>query len=139
MPFSREERERFMNCTYRHSTSEWESARSWMAEHLQGVARARKTQTYSEICAAMRGACQVAVEPHSSALFGLLGQICTLESEAGRPLISAVVLHKGDGEPGEGFWNIARDLGIDPGSTKDARYEFWIRELSRCHEYWETH
>jgi hypothetical protein len=79
----------------------------------------------------------VHLEPHSTALAGLLGQVNLLEHEAGRALISALVVHKGgDWQPGEGFWSFARDLGIDPGSGHTARLDFWVREIERCYAHW---
>ncbi len=65
--------------------------------------------------------------------------INVLEREHGRPLISAIVVHKSDDwMPGVGFWNIAREIGIDPGSSEASRLEFWVREFSRCHSYWKS-
>jgi hypothetical protein len=77
------------------------------------------------------------VEPHSTALAGLLGQVNLLQQEAGRPLISALVVHEGgDWQPGEWFWSFAGDLGIDPGSGETARFEFSVREIERCYTQW---
>jgi hypothetical protein len=59
-----------------------------------------------------------------------------LEHEEGRPLISALVVRKSDSSPGPGFWDFAQKLGLDPGSTADARLKFWIREVERCYAHW---
>lgn len=134
MPFNGE---RFMTATYGYATSEWESAREWIARRLHAVARRRGTITYSELADEMAKAGLIAVDPHSSALAALLGQANVLEREADRPLISALVVHKGgDLEPGTGFWAFARELGIDPGSGPYARLDFWTREVERCYQHW---
>jgi hypothetical protein len=131
--------ERFMAATYGYATSEWETARTWIAQRLHKVARGRATINYSDLAAEMTKAGVIALDPHSPALFALLGQVNLLEHEAGRPLISALVIHKGgDMEPGQGFWTFARELGIDPGSGPHARLDFWAGELERCYAYWAS-
>jgi hypothetical protein len=133
------DREKFMNTTYGYSTGEWLTARDWLARRLHGVARDQTTITYADLCAEMATAGMLRLEPHSSALAALLGQINVLELEAQRPLITAVVVHKGgDMFPGVGFWNMARDVGIDPGATEELRLAFWVKEFARCHSYWKT-
>jgi len=134
MPF---DRERFMSSTWGYSTTEWESARAWATKRLHEVAQEQTTITYSDLAAEMAQTGQVRLDPHSSGLAALLGQVNILEHENGRPLISALVVHKaGDPEPGVGFWNFARELGVDPGTGPHARLEFWSREVARCHAHW---
>lgn len=131
------DRERFMTTTYGHATSEWEATRDWVAKRLKRVARERTAITYSDLCDETARAGALHLEPHSTALAGLLGQVNLLEHEAGRPLISALVVHRsGDLQPGEGFWSFARDLGIDPGAGEHARLDFWAREIERCYAQW---
>jgi hypothetical protein len=133
------DRERFMNNTYGYSVGEWESTRDWLTKRLHRVARDQAKTTYGELCREMAAAGMLRLEPHSSALAALLGQINILEREAGRPLISAIVVHKTDDwMPGVGFWNIARAIGIDPGATEELRLEFWVKEFGRCHAYWKA-
>jgi hypothetical protein len=133
------DRDRFMSMTYGYSTSEWESAREWTLRRLQAVARARTTITYSNLTQEMSRSGLIPLEPHSSALAALLGHVNLLEHEEGRPLISALVIYKsGDAEPGQGFWNFARDLGIDIGSGPHARLEFWSAEVQRCYAFWTS-
>jgi hypothetical protein len=130
-------RERFMATTYGHRTSEWESARDWVTKRLYRVARDRATITYGDLCDEMARAGGLRLDPRITALAGLLGQVNLLEHEAGRPLISALVVHQGGGrQPGEGFWSFARDLGVDPGVGSQARLDFWVREVQRCQSYW---
>jgi len=126
-----------MSSTYGYATSEWESARDWIARRVHKVARRRGTITYGELADEMARAGVLVLDPHSPALAALLGQVNVLEQEAGRPLISALVVHKGgDLEPGSGFWAFARELGIDPGSGPHARLDFWTREVERCYARW---
>jgi len=63
----------------------------------------------------------------------ILGEISTAEHEAGRGMLSVVVVHKsGDGMPGAGFLELARSLGRDTGD----RVEFWASELDRVYRTW---
>lgn len=108
-------RDRYLATTFGFSTGEWEVTRDWVAKRLHRVARDRSKITYGELCREMSRSGVLALEPHSSPLAGLLGQINLLEHEAGRPLISALVVHQdGDMLPGTGFWTFVRDVGIDP-------------------------
>src|SRR5581483_7566642 len=84
-------RERFMSTTYGHATSEWETARSWVARRLHRVARDQGTITYSDLADEMAKAGLLALDAHSPALAALLGQVNVLEHEAGQPLVSALV------------------------------------------------
>jgi hypothetical protein len=93
--------------------------------------------TYSDLCDDMARAGGLRLEPHSTAVAGLLGQVNLLEQEADKPLISALVVHKGgDLQPGDGFWSFARSLGIDPGPGETARLDFWVKEIERCYAEW---
>lgn len=126
-----------MATTYGHATSDWETTRDWVVKRLHRVARERTTITYSDLSDETARVGGLRLEPHSTALAGLLGQVNLLEHEAGRPLISALVVHKsGDLQPGEGFWSFAADLGIEPGSGQNARLDFWVREIERCYTHW---
>jgi len=67
----------------------------------------------------------------------ILGAISTREHEAGRPLLSAIVVRQVDGRPGQGFFVLARQLGLlQPGQGED---DFWQAEVRRVHEYWRDH
>ncbi len=125
-----------MALTYGFATGEWESACRWARHCLQQIARRGTTITYSDLTGEMARAGQIALEAHGSPLAGMLGQISTLEHEQGRPMVSAVVVHKGDAAPGPGFWQFARHLGLTSGGGRHAQLEFWSVELARCYGYW---
>jgi hypothetical protein len=40
------------------------------------------------------------------------------------------------GDPGEGFYELARDLDVFHGDNK---YIFWVSELNAVHNYWSSH
>jgi hypothetical protein len=129
--------ERFMQLTYGFATSEWENARGWVRKRLREVASSHLTITYSDLCREQAMATGTSLEPHETPLAGLLGQVNVLEKEEKCPLISCVVVHKaGDSQPGVGFWNMAKEMGLEVGATEEARESYWIGELNRCYTVW---
>ena len=63
-----------------------------------------------------------------------LYRIAKEEQEAGRPPLTALVVHKGDGKPGPGFLEAAKWIGFwKPGETEE---EVWRRAVVVVHEYW---
>jgi hypothetical protein len=64
----------------------------------------------------------------------LLGEISEHEHEEGRPLLSVLVVHKeGDMMPGDGFFQLALELGLFDGQDKD---RFFIDEMKRVFHQW---
>ena len=51
-------------------------------------------------------------------------------------MISALVVYKGDGYPGRGFYLCARDLGKLGATDKDSEVEFWVKEVKAVYNYW---
>jgi len=93
-------------------------------------ARVRGMMTYSELAEAITA---IDLSAHDVRLFSLLGQLSEEEYRAGRGMISALVVHKhGDMEPGTGFSDLARELGLD---TSD-RLACWIGQVHKVHDYW---
>lgn len=60
----------------------------------------------------------------------LLGEVSREEYERGRPLLTAIVVRKGEEVPGPGFGVMTKGLAL-PTSE-----EFWSAELRRVHEFW---
>lgn len=69
----------------------------------------------------------------------LLGEIAVFEHGEGRPMLTALVVHKGDdNNPGEGFFDIAKSLGIYDGSRDPInRLKFWVNQVTDVYNYWE--
>jgi hypothetical protein len=88
-----------------------------------------RTMTYTDLCNEIEAIC---FDPHDLRLPHFLGQISTEEDEQGRGMLTAVVVHKHDGQPGKGFYALARSLGravIDEERT-------WIEELAKLRDYY---
>jgi hypothetical protein len=68
-------------------------------------------------------------------LCDLLGEIAREEDDAGRGMLTVVVVHKtGDMQPGPGFFELAQELGRD---TSDID-KCWIDELVRVFKVWAS-
>lgn len=67
----------------------------------------------------------------------ILGEISTYEHHHGRPMLSAIVVLAGVGHPGEGFYNLARSLGLHHKRSELADMEFFVQEVKKVHTYWQ--
>lgn len=104
-------------------------------ERLVAVARARGTITYREV-AALAGL-DLSREEDRRRLAQLLRAISTAEHRHGRPLLSAVVVHRARHQPGAGFFRLAQELGLlEDAHDREARARFYRAELARVHEAW---
>ena len=66
----------------------------------------------------------------------ILDEINRHEFALDHPMLSAVVVHKDSLIPGQGFFTLARELGLLVGNDRD---RFYIQELRRVHDYWAAH
>ncbi len=107
-------------------------------EELKIIARNKKL-TYYSLIAPMLGL-NMEVEDDRNEIARLLGQIAIHEQENGRPMLTSLVIHKGnDNNPGEGFYSIANELGIYNGSRNNLdRITFWVTQVSLVHGYWKN-
>jgi hypothetical protein len=116
---------------YGYTEKAWETAKREGISVLSAYAKRRQMVPYSEFVAHIQA---VQFEgPHDPRLWHLLGEISEVESEAGRGMLSALVVHKGgDFQPGPGFFELAEKLGHD---TSDIE-KFWVQEVKRVFAAW---
>lgn len=108
----------------------WHAAKEEARQAMIDVASRRDVMSYSDLVQRI-ASCNL--EPHSSRLAHLLGEISTEEDEAGRGLLTVLVVHKtGDGKPGSGFFKLAGSRGRDISDS----VECWIKELKKVHDVW---
>lgn len=100
-------------------------------ERLKAVARQQGTTFYSEV--APLAGLDLESEIDRIRMAQILDEISRGEHSLGRPLLSAVVIRKDRNLPGEGFFNLARELGQYAGGD-DLGY--WVKELKRVHLHW---
>lgn len=119
-----------MSKFYGYDAQDWQKAKQEMREILILRAKARGTIPYSELVDLIEA---IRIEPNSSALAAMLGEISTEEDSAGRGMLSVIVVHKGgDMQPGPGFFDLAKTLKR---KTSDI-LACWIAELNTVHGYW---
>jgi hypothetical protein len=98
---------------------------------LVKVAKQRESISYSKLASLIDTAGLV---PHSARLSGFLTTLSEKESDAGRGLLSVIVVRKGTGLPGVGFFR----RFIPEAKPKDFR-KAWERELAKVHHSWRGH
>ncbi|SRR6266487_2333079 len=102
-------------------------------ERLQEVARAQNVTYYADIAPIVGLDMD---SPDDRVRIGeLLGEISVFEHQHGRPMLSAIVIHREDNQPGQGFFELARQLGLFRGGE---RFVFFVQELNRVYDYWRT-
>jgi hypothetical protein len=102
---------------------------------LQDVARNKQLITYHEI--APMANLNMELQKDRTEIGRILEGISRYEHDNGRPMLSAVVVHSHDQQPGTGFYNLARDLGLLHSSSEDKKLIFFSTELKKVYETWE--
>ena len=101
-------------------------------EHLVDAARAGQTMTYSQAGAVIGLTMR---NPHHRRVLGQhLGVISAAEVERGRPMLSALVVHKGEKSLGTGFAQLGKEIGEKRAVEDDA--SFAARELQAVFAFW---
>ena len=102
------------NETYGYRTEIWEEAKREAIRAIVGEAR---PIWYSVLTTRIRS---IRFDPQDHVFHHLLGQISVEEDAARRGMVSVLVVHKDDGMPGPGFFELAQRLGRD------------VRDKERC-------
>lgn len=100
-------------------------------EKLKEAAKVPDTIAYGEI--APLAELDMSRADDRKTISEILGEISTFEHEQGHPLLSAVVVLAGTDMPGQGFFTLAKDLGLHVGTTDLA---FFSRELDKVYKFW---
>ncbi len=109
----------------------WEKAEVEIREILVKLAKIPHTIYYSDL---VENITTISLEPHSYALFQILGEISKDEDHGHRGMLSALVINRDTGIPGQGFFDLSEKLGKGI-SDKD---KCWITELNKVHAYWQS-
>jgi hypothetical protein len=101
------------------------------------LARKKKTITYQELSDACNLKLVMRESEYARAEIGrILGDISTFEFNNKRPLISSLVISKGDSYQGDGFYKLAEALGF--GSWKKLKNDisFEVGQMNACFDFW---
>lgn len=107
-------------------------------KQLIELARLKQTWTYSQLNHQLQLHLNFD-SPHDRELIGSwLGEISMHEYEQGRPLLSALVIHKGkDREQGDGFYKLCQEIYQEKWQDLKADKDFEINRISECFSYWK--
>ena len=115
---------------YGYKDTDWEQAKRQAKDILAERARMRGMIPYSDLVAQINA---INFHPQEFAFFHFLGEISREEAEAGRGMMTALVVHKvGDMQPGPGFYELARELGRDVSDITAC----WVEEFKTVHAAW---
>ena len=117
---------------FKHGIPEdqWIAAKEEARLAMISAARSESVIAYSEL---VREISSCVLEPNGAPLAHMLGKISSEEDEAGRGLLTVVVVHKtGDMKPGPGFFGLAGSRGRHVADKE----RFWIKELRTVYNAW---
>ena len=120
-----------MSGKYGYSLTEWEKTKEEIRKILISRAKIENPISYSELTNRIT---TIQIEPQEYAFHEMLGEISIAEDNAGRGLLTALVIQKeGNKMPGQGFFDLAKERG-KVFSDKD---DFWIKELNSLYSKWK--
>ena len=103
-------------------------------ETLKNFAKQEQTTTYSEI--APLAGLDMENPADRDQIRQILGKISTYEHQHGRPMLTAIVVHKQDNIPGPGFFELAQHLGLY--RNNQDKLVFFCNEVTRVHAAWKN-
>ena len=114
------------------SAAAWELAKAEGKALLVECARNKKMISYADFRYQIRS---ISFEtPHDSRLPQFLAEISTEEAEAGRGMMTALIVRKnGCRRPGAGFFQLAKRLGFDVFDPE----KFWMEEVNKVFASWQ--
>lgn len=99
---------------------------------LKDVAKAQDVTTYSDIAPLV--GLDMANPDDRNRIAEMLGEISRHECAQGHPMLSVVVIHRANNIPGQGFFTLAKELGLHKGNSD---LTFFVNELRRTHNFWK--
>ncbi|WBX97992.1 hypothetical protein [Chryseobacterium gambrini] len=108
-------------------------------KQLIDLARSKTTWSYSQL----NNQLQLNLnfdDPSDRRLIGeWLGDISLHENERRRPLLSALIIHKGkDKEQGDGFYKLCQDIYNERWEDLKANKNFEIEKITECFTFWKN-
>ena len=126
---------------YGRGDDEWNELVDAATEYLIEVARGRRLTTYTDLSAELSNRTGYArfeydLPRDQAAIGALLGEVTDGTLDEVGAMLSALVVQKGTGDPGEGFYRFARKLGLlHPGIEK---IEFFQAQVGSVHAKYDT-
>ena len=106
--------------------------------HLIELARAGKVITYQELSNQCKLGLVMTDSQFARAEIGrILGEISAFEHNNNRPLISSLVISKGDNYQGDGFYKLAEELGFGKWKKLKNDLSFEMGQMNACYAFWK--
>lgn len=106
--------------------------------HLIDLARKGKTITYQELSDQCKLGLVMRDSEYARAEIGrILGEISAFEHNNQRPLLSSLVISKGDNYQGDGFYKLCEELGYGGWKKLKADISFEIGQMNSCYDFWK--
>ncbi|MCA1839505.1 MAG: hypothetical protein LC723_04135 [Actinobacteria bacterium] len=68
-----------------------------------------------------------------------LGYAAMRSYELGKFFSSSLVVSKHDGSPGDGFYNLLKDLGLIPNRQSTRALDLWADHVAKAHTWYSSH
>lgn len=98
------------------------------------AARRRGTVTYQELAHVV--GLPLVGNYMGSRIGNLLGAVSQNEFNRGRPMLSAVAVTS-NGNPGDGFFTLAKELGLLESADKETQRAFWLSQKQQLYRIWQ--
>ncbi len=124
-----------------YSPDEWEAAVAAGYEVLVGAATRQSSIDYTQFCDETFQRCGVRFVPGEYALPHLLGDVSTKSRADDGVLLTVLVVYRSgphQGEPGPGFFQLARHLGLLASTSKAAEDRFYARHMEAVLDKWKV-
>lgn len=111
---------------------------SVLYNQLVALAKARTLTSYSEVSVLI--GLDMSKEEDRAEIARKLGDIVFYEYQNHRPMLTALVVHRGgDNNPGEGFFSAAEKIGLFKATCNPMkRTIFWSSQVTLVHNHWAT-
>ena len=114
--------------------SDEDKARKAATDKLVELAGQREVITYKNLSDWIEAGTGVRIQFSSSQMYAMLDAISRAENQAGRGMLSALVIRAKQKTPGPGFYELAAELGKDTGATEEEKKKFWEKELNNVYD-----
>lgn len=123
---------------YGRGDDEWNELVDVATEYLIEVAKGRRLTTYTDLSTELVNRTGYArfdynLDRDQAAVGALLGEVTDRTLHEFGSMLSALVVQKGTGDPGEGFYRFARKLGLLPPGVE--KFEFFQAQVASIHAH----
>lgn len=106
--------------------------------YLIELARTNRTVNYQKLADDCQLGLIMSESEYARAEMGrILGEISTFEHKNNRPLLSSLVISKGDNYQGDGYYKMCEELGFGSWKKLKSNFEFEINQMNKCYSFWQ--